>query len=568
MASVVPSPAVLNARLTSEKIDLETRLRVSNKEVRDLRQKNAKLVDHVSQLEETQRELHDHLRRLLGGRGTPTLSPGQGLLFTDSVQELTSGIEDLIAPEAEELPEVDAADADVPDAENDSDPAPKKPRPRDRRKIDESNLRREVRRTELPPEERRCPETGVALIETGVKVSTELSYQSAELFLIEHHQVIYGPAPEVEKERKIEPLVAPHPPTAIEGVTATASLLAWLLCQKYVLHLPLYRQEDAFARLGVRLSRKTLCDWVMKCAFAFSPVVREIERQIRAGPVLQLDDTRIKVKRPGPGGGKEKYRQSYLWVFENPAVSGVVFRFSEGRSTNDLAAILGPGRDNEAIEVMVGDGYQANRSGAREAGWDVRHAGCWAHLLRKFRDALNEAPQAMGLFMKDIADLYAIEAQAKKDGLGPDELLELRRLESMPIAVGLMRLTSNWRESYSLEGNVAKAMTYARNQRHALLEFLRDGRVPIDNNACERAIRPLAVGRHNWQFAGSVEGAEAAAILYSMVESAKASGVDPLAYLEAVLERHGQWPSSDIDRLTPWAMASELPGYRARSVQI
>ena len=337
MVFASPSSALLSARLTSEKVALEARLRESTKENRDLRQKNATLVDHVSQLEETQRELRDHLKRLLGGRGVPTLAPGQELLFADTPEGLSSGIEGLIAPdsESEVLPELDPADVSVPDAESASDPAPKKPRPRDRRKVDESNLRREVRRSELPPEDRRCPDTGVALVETGIKVTTELSYQSAELFLVEHQQVVYGPAPDVAKERKIESLVAPPPLAAIEGVTASASLLAWLLCQKYVLHLPLYRQEDAFARLGVRLSRKTLCDWVMKCAFALGPIVREIERQIRAGPVLQLDDTRIKVKRPGPGGGKEKYRQSYLWGFDNPVVSGVVFRFSEGRSTND-----------------------------------------------------------------------------------------------------------------------------------------------------------------------------------------------------------------------------------------
>src|SRR5690606_31730329 len=117
-------------------------------------------------------------------------------------------------------------------------------RDRKQRKLDESNLRREVRRSELSAEERRCPETGVELAETGVKVTTELGYKGAELYLIEHHQVVYGPAPEVAKERTIEPRLAPpHEPT-VEGVTAAPSLLAWILCQKYALHLPLYRQED------------------------------------------------------------------------------------------------------------------------------------------------------------------------------------------------------------------------------------------------------------------------------------------------------------------------------------
>lgn len=365
--------------------------------------------------------------------------------------------------------------------------------------------------------------------------------------------------------RSIEPRLASAHEPAVEGVTAAPSLLAWLVCQKYVLHLPLYRQEDAFARLGVRLSRKTLCDWTLKTAFALSIVAREIERQIRAGPVLQLDDTPIKVKRTGPGGGKQKVRQSYLWTLTNPQVAGVAFRFTEGRATEDVASVLGTAEDCKAVEVLLGDGYRANVSGAREAGIDVVHAGCWAHLLRKFRDALKEAPRSMALFMKDIAELYSIERKARDEDLDAGARLELRQKISLPIAARLMRLTSGWQEHYSINGKVAEAIKYARGQRRALLAFLRDGRIPIDNNACERAIRPVAIGRGNWLFAGSVDGAAAAATIYTIVESAKAAGVDPLAYVEAVLGRLGSCAASDITQLTPWAMASELPPALDRS---
>jgi hypothetical protein len=190
---------------------------------------------------------------------------------------------------------------------------------------------------------------------------------------------------------------------------------------------------------------------------------------------------------------------------------------------------------------------------------DVVHAGCWAHMLRKFRDALKESPRAMALFMKDVAELYAIERQARDEGMDADARRALRQRESLPIATRLMQLTSGWQAHYSLKGKVADAMKYARGQRRALLAFLRDGRIPIDNNACERSIRPVAIGRGNWMFAGSVDGATAAATIYTLVESAKATGVDPLAYLEAVLERLGTCPASEVDRLTPWAMAEELP---------
>jgi len=328
--------------------------------------------------------------------------------------------------------------------------------------------------------------------------------------------------------------------------------------------LPLYRQEDAFARLHVRLSRTTLCDWFLKSAFALRPIAKEIERQVRAGPILHLDDTLIKCKVMNETSKRLKVKQCYLWAFANPMVSGIVFRFSLGRATRDLADILGGGGEQSPVEVFVGDGYATNRSAAREAGLDVRHAGCWAHVLRKFRDALGEAPSVMKLFLDDIDLMYEVEERAREEGLGTEELLALRKEETLPILRRVMRRTAGWKKRYSLQGKVADAMRYVRNQRGTLLEFLRDGRVPIDNNVCERAIRPIAIGRRNWLFSGSVDGAEGAAIIYTLVESAKASGVDPLGYLQAVLERQGTWPSNKIEQLTPWAMASELPTYRRR----
>ncbi len=300
----------------------------------------------------------------------------------------------------------------------------------------------------------------------------------------------------------------------------------------------------------------------MKAAFALRPIATEIARQIRDGPVLHLDDTPIKVFRPGPGGGRDKLRQSQLWVFVNPEIRGVAVQCSAGRSAEDLASLLRREDGEETVEFVVGDGLETNRAGVRQAGMKVHHAGCWAHLLRKFRDALAEGPNTMGFFMGEVKKLYAIEERANADGMSADERLELRRRESMPIAIDLLRLTSGWESRYSTSSTIAKAMKYARNQRRALLMFLRDGRVPIDNNVCERAIRPIAIGRRNWTFAGSLEGAEAAAIAYTIVESAKASRVDPLGYVEAILSRIGTWPADQISELMPWRMAGELPAYR------
>lgn len=562
MISATPSTALLNKRLTAQVAKLDTQIKGQSRVIEELRQQNAQLVD-------TNAQLHSAVEHLLKNRGggAPRIDPGQGVLFGVAGQD---ALDEADEPEGTAATDVDlshltAEDKAVPDGELPNDKPPKKNRKPSKRPIDESNLRVEVTRSELPEDARICPKTGVPLVQIDTKITKGLDYRPGEVVLTEHHQAIYGPTPEVAAERTIEPLHAPAPKVAVEGVTASAAMLAWVLCQKYVLHLPLHRQEDAFARLHVRLARSTLCDWFMKSAFALRPIAEEIERQVRAGPILHLDDTLIKCKVENETSKRLKVKQCYLWAFANPTVSGIVFRFSLGRATHDLASILGADGDQSPIEYFVGDGYATNRSAAREAGFDVRHAGCWAHVLRKFRDAESEAPNMMKLFFEDIDLMYDIEERGRDDGLDPGELTALRREQSLPIVRRLMRRTSGWKKHYSLQGEVAKAMKYVRNQRSALLEFLRDGRVPIDNNVCERAIRPIAIGRRNWLFSGSVEGAEGAAIMYTLIESAKASGVDPLGYLEAVLERQGTWPSRKIEMLTPWAMASELPAFRPRA---
>jgi transposase len=329
----------------------------------------------------------------------------------------------------------------------------------------------------------------------------------------------------------------------LEGCKASASLLAYLLIQKYLFHLPLYRQEEAFQQAGLFIPRSTLCDWVLKAAFELRPIACAIEEMIRAGPVLQLDDTPIKCQA-GRGHGNF---QAYLWSFTNPTVPGVAFRFTEGRSTNDLAPLLlGAG-----ASILLGDAYAANKSAAREAGLDVEYAGCWAHVLRKFRDAAKEAPSMVRLFRDDLRALYAVEADAEERGLDADARAKLRQEQARPVIVRLLVRTLGWRDNFNLSGKMADAIKYLRNSRRALMTYLTNGDTPIDNNACERSIRPIAVGRRNWLFAGSVDGGRAAATIYTLIESCKASDVDPADYLTDILVRVTTHPASRVQELVP-----------------
>lgn len=203
----------------------------------------------------------------------------------------------------------------------------------------------------------------------------------------------------------------------------------------------------------------------------------------------------------------------------------------------------------------MGDGYKGNVSAAREARLNVIHAGCWAHTLRGFRDAKKEASKMSGLFSADISELYDVERQADERGLDPEARLDLRRKLSRPILARILRRTRGWNELFHSNGKMGGAIEYLLNGRKSLMVFLTNGLVPIDNNASERVIRPVAVGRKNWLFAGSERGGVSAAILYSVIESCRLAQVDMWEYLRDVLVRVGTHPPKDIADLVParWA---------------
>jgi hypothetical protein len=315
----------------------------------------------------------------------------------------------------------------------------------------------------------------------------------------------------------------------------------------------------------MRLSRKTQCDWVLACAELLVPIVDCLMRRIRAGPVLQLDDTPVKCQ----GGRGAANFQARLWTFVNPEVSGVVYQFTPGRDSASLADLLG---DFEGW--LVGDGYGGNRAAANKAvkanqlGSGIRIGGCWAHVHRKFRDAAKEAPGTAKLFLDGIRKLYDVEREADEAKLGPNARAELRQRRSKPIVLELFM--HGWRLGgrFSDAGAMAKGIGYLRNQHCALRQFLDDGRIPIDNNACERAIRPIAIGRRNWLFPGSVRGGRTAAVVFSLAESCRLAGVDPVDYFADVLVRVSTHPASKVDDLLARELGAAIrsqAGGRARA---
>jgi transposase len=501
----------------------------------------------IAKLAQDVATLQDAVKKLLAQRGGGHRVPeGQGLLFRETI----TAIEPTPAPASVDAEPDDGSDDEANQVKQ---PAPKKKgTPRKPGRIDTAGLPSEDRVHDVPEDQRIDAATGKPLVRVGEKVFEELDYQRAQLRVIRHVQPVYGLPPEEQQQRKSTPVMADLPPRPLERCAASANLLAWLLVQKFANHLPLHRQEAIFGRDGLRLPKQTLCDWTLASGEALRPIVDRLLRLVCGGVVLQLDDTPVMCQA---GRGQPNFR-AYLWTFVNPEVNAVVYRFTAGRASQLLAEEIGSFRG-----MLVGDGYSGNSAAAEKVSGDIVVAGCWAHVARKFREAETESPGTAKLLGDDIRKLYAVERDADDAGLDREGRARLRRQKARPILATIFSRMRRLRGQFSDAGAMAKAMDYVRNQRKALRQFLREGLAPIDNNACERAIRPVAIGRKNWLFAGSMRGGRAAAVIYSLVESCKLAGVDVLAYLADVLVRIATHPANRIDELLPanWGARFAIP---------
>lgn len=515
----------------------------------ELRQQLAERDDRIAELESQLDQLAKKLqltakeRRLLEqkleqlralGRRHPHLAPGQGVL--DFGDDAPGASETAVEEQPEHVGE-------APDGETKDDSIRQRDKPkRPARKIDTSNLPVEHEHHELPPEERVCPTTGKTLVPVGEELGEEIRYVPGVITRVVHHRVVYGLSEEDAKERQAPPMTAPGPVMPLENSSVGASLLAWILVQKYVRHLPLYRQESILAHHGLRIPRQTTCDWVLGAAEQLGPIQEALRREILAAGVVQTDDTPVKCQL-GKGHGNIL---AHIWTTVSPLTEGVLYDFSESREHEHLFDTLRGFKRG----VLVGDGYAGYDAFAKKRPGIVV-AGCWAHVLRKFRDALTEAPLLAVSAMTHIGKLFDLEKQATDEKLSLKARLDLRQRKSAKVIAALDEELSGWRGLYSESGQMGTACKYFENQLEHLRVFLADARVPIHNNACEVAIRPVAVGRRNWLFAGSPRGGRAAATIYTLVESCKKAGVDPQAYITDVLTRVATHPASRVEELTP-----------------
>ena len=339
---------------------------------------------------------------------------------------------------------------------------------------------------------------------------------------------------------------APVPTHVIDKGIPTAGLLSQVLVGKYLDHLPLYRQEAIFGRAGLAIPRSTLASWVGQCGVQLQPLVDALKREMVEDRVLHADETPVAMLKPGNG----KTHRAYLWSYcttSYSALRAVVFDFADSRGGQHARAFLGlPGEHGWRGTLVCDDfsGYKA----CFELG--VTEAGCLAHARRKFHELwANHGSQVGEQALKFFGELYAVAREVAE--LMPDERRRIRQEKSRKVADALQQWLAGQRQRVPDGSTTARAIDYSLKRWQALTRYIDDGDLPADNNWVENQIRPIAIGRSNWLFAGSLRAGQRAAAIMSLIQSAKLNGHEPGAYLSDVLERLPTQSASRVAELLP-----------------
>ncbi len=492
-------------------------------EPRDLAEARLVIASLQEQLQHSQREVTalrhqlDVLCRRLFGRKADRVDPRQLAL---ALEQLGNEPGDVATPV-----EMDSGETPVQ--------AHRRKRPTGRRTLP-ADLPRQVVTVDVPEHEKHC-RCGRQKERIGEDVTEKLEYRPASFFVVATTRPKYA-CPSCH-EGVVQALA---PPQAVEKSLAGEGLLAHVIVSKYVDHLPLYRQEQIYLRHGVDLPRTTLCEWVAAVAAAVAPIGARLRQEVTACDYLQTDDTPVTILTDQ--GGSIKGR---IWVYLDPLGRQVMFDATETHERDGPAAFLASFQGK--LQADAYKGYDERYASGR-----VLEIGCWAHARRHVVDAFSTAPEA-ALLIALIKELYEIERAGA--GVSADARWALRQDQSVAVLARIDEVRQALMQTVLPKSPMGGALGYIDNQWSALNRFVEDGRLAIDNNGAENQLRVVAVGRKNWLFAGSLEGARRAAVLYSLVQSCKLIDVPPFEYLKDVLLRVATHPQRLIGQLTPkgWA---------------
>lgn len=384
------------------------------------------------------------------------------------------------------------------------------------------------------PEDWRC---------IGQEVSEQLDYEPARFLRRRTIRKKYVHRTEVDAV----PVIAPLPERLLDRSLPAPGLLAHILVSKYCDHLPLYRQEQIYAqRHQVQLPRQTLARWVALAADWLKPIYEHVRTGVMAGGYVQVDETPIDYLEPGNG----KTKQGYLWTGCRPG-GDVFFHWATSRAATCLEDFVPP----TFTGTLQCDGYSGYRTFAKRHSQPVVLAGCWAHVRRKFYEALESAPRLAGWLLGQIQHLYRIEARLREHRAGPVLRMAIRASESTPIVKRIERVLIKLkaRGRHLPQSPLGAAIDYTLGLWPTLEIYLPDGRVEIDNNLVENAIRPTAIGKKNWLFVGEADAGERSAIIYTVIECCRRRGLNPFAYLRDVLTRLPNLTNHQVPDVTPAA---------------
>lgn len=408
----------------------------------------------------------------------------------------------------------------------------------------------EVVEYKLNDDEAVCDVCGEPLTQMKKEIRKELVIIPAEAKIVEH--VTYSYSCRNCDKNGVEGFIkeAAHPKALIPRSFVSASSLAYILHQKYTMALPLYRQEQEFKRLGFEISRQNLSNWTIKGAAILKPLYLELKRKLWMEELLHADETTLEVlKEPG----RPATSKSYVWVYRTSAYTDtpvIMYEYTQGRSGSFAKSFL----SGWTGKYLHCDGY----AGYKKLE-DITLCGCFVHAKRKFHEALVANPESEVARTGEayIQKLFAVEEHASAKGMSVEERHNLRKERSKKIFDEFYDWISEVEPKTLPQSLVGKAITYAINQKEYLESFLKDGRIQLSNNPAEQSVKPFVLGRKNWLFSNTPNGATSSTIIYSIIQTAIANRLKPAKYLEYIFTRVRN--GENIKTLVPWS--DEIPEY-------
>lgn len=417
------------------------------------------------------------------------------------------------------------------------------------RKPLDPSIPREVIVHDIPEEEKICG-CGHHLDKIDEEISERLQVIPEQLYVEQHIRPKYGCRHCEGSGDEDKPVfrIAPAPPSILPGSIVTSGLLAFILVNKFCDHLPFYRQEKRFERIGAHISRQNMSNWMRKVYQKLQFFEDLFKKKIKEGPVIQMDETTIQVlgeeNRPDTSN-------SYMWLARGgpPQTPLVIYEYHETRSSLHAKDVL-----EGYSGYLQTDGYKAYETALKDSE-SIIHVGCLAHARRKFVEASKASKKAGSaqIAVKKIREIYRVEKELGADDLNEQEFLAQRHEKVQPLLDDL----KGWLDDKALkirpESATGKAVAYALGQWRKIVRYLDCPYLTPDNNAAERAIKPFVVGRKNWLFAGSPGGAKAGSLFYSLIETAKANDLNPYGYLKWIFDQvAGMDEKFDREKLLPW----------------